>query len=303
MPSDCLEYFQEVLTLRESSLQELKIKIHSVHFWFQEVCDKSLFLFFYFYDNRNCGWMVFISQVWKTVFFFFFGIYLFIASVLAFLESEPVQRLLFSANMSKRVSFLCHPTYRRRWESIAPILWNSRLKAQHPGLWVKYLNWLSDCVSEKVNNQPEVINEAEVDCLCGRNWAEDPIQGNSDLWVITCNVLRRELWVAYSVIQSASHRAEQHTASVLIVQYVSSLCTTVSVAVLSALSPAASNSETKSNTCEPIHMHSVPSSYCTHTCAQFLSPLSLSDTWIHLHLNSETTAGCSFSSLTSFYDS
>lgn len=29
------------------------------------------------------------------------------------------------------------------------------------------------------------------DCLCGRNWAEDPIQGNSDLWVITSNVLRR----------------------------------------------------------------------------------------------------------------
>lgn len=31
----------------------------------------------------------------------------------------------------------------------------------------------------------------EADCLCGRNWAEDPIQGNSDLWVITSNVLRR----------------------------------------------------------------------------------------------------------------
>lgn len=31
----------------------------------------------------------------------------------------------------------------------------------------------------------------EGDCLCGRNWAEEPIQGNSDLWVITCNVLRR----------------------------------------------------------------------------------------------------------------
>lgn len=54
-----------------------------------------------------------------------------------------------------------------------------------------YLYCPSDCVSEKVNKQPEVINEAEVDCLCGRNWAEDPIQGNSDLWVITCNVLRR----------------------------------------------------------------------------------------------------------------
>lgn len=48
-----------------------------------------------------------------------------------------------------------------------------------------------DCVSEKVNKQLEVINGAEVDRLCGRNWAEDPIQGNSDLWVITCNVLRR----------------------------------------------------------------------------------------------------------------
>lgn len=53
------------------------------------------------------------------------------------------------------------------------------------------LNCLMDCVSEKVNKQAEVINEAEVDSLCGRNWAEDPIQGNSDLWVITSNVLRQ----------------------------------------------------------------------------------------------------------------
>lgn len=53
------------------------------------------------------------------------------------------------------------------------------------------LNCLLDCESEKVNKQPEVINDAEVDSLCGRNWAEDPVQGNSDLWVITCNVLRQ----------------------------------------------------------------------------------------------------------------
>ena len=67
------------------------------------------------------------------------------------------------------------------------------VQVQHPLLSLMYLNCLLDCVSEKVNKQPEVINEAEVDCLCGRNWAEDPIQGNSDLWVITCNVLRQEL--------------------------------------------------------------------------------------------------------------
>lgn len=66
-----------------------------------------------------------------------------------------------------------------------------RLKVKHPLLSVMQLNCLLDCVPEKVNKQPEVINEAEVDCLCGRNWAEDPIQGNSDLWVITCNVLRQ----------------------------------------------------------------------------------------------------------------
>ena len=53
------------------------------------------------------------------------------------------------------------------------------------------LNWLMNRVPEKVNKQTEVINEAEVDSLCGRNWAEDPIQGNSDLWVITSNVLRQ----------------------------------------------------------------------------------------------------------------
>lgn len=68
---------------------------------------------------------------------------------------------------------------------------SSRLKAHHLLLSVMHLNCLSDGVSEKVNKQPEVINEAEVDCLRGRNWTEDPIQGNSDLWVITCNVLRR----------------------------------------------------------------------------------------------------------------
>lgn len=62
---------------------------------------------------------------------------------------------------------------------------------RHPLLGLIYLDCLSNCVSEKVNKQPEVINEAKVDCLCGRNWAEDPILGNSDLWVITCNVLRR----------------------------------------------------------------------------------------------------------------
>lgn len=27
--------------------------------------------------------------------------------------------------------------------------------------------------------------------LCGRNWTEDPVQRNSDLWAITCNVLRQ----------------------------------------------------------------------------------------------------------------
>lgn len=72
-----------------------------------------------------------------------------------------------------------------------------------------YLNCLSDCVSEKVNKQPEVINETETDCLCGRNWAEDPIQGNSDLWVITCNVLRRR---AVSGCLSDSIRLTQSSA-------------------------------------------------------------------------------------------
>lgn len=72
-----------------------------------------------------------------------------------------------------------------------------------------YLNCLSYCVSEKVNKQPEVINESEADCLCGRNWAEDPIQGNSDLWVITCNVLRRR---AVSGCLSDSIRLTQSSA-------------------------------------------------------------------------------------------
>lgn len=71
------------------------------------------------------------------------------------------------------------------------------------------LNWLSDCVPEKVNKQPEVINETEAGCLCGRNWAEDPIQGNSDLWVITCNVLRRR---AVSGCLSDSIRLTQSSA-------------------------------------------------------------------------------------------
>ncbi len=75
--------------------------------------------------------------------------------------------------------------------SSKPVKMSPGLKVQRPVLSVMYLNCLSDCVSEKVNKQPEVINETEVEGVCGRNWAEDPIQGNSDLWVITCNVLRR----------------------------------------------------------------------------------------------------------------
>lgn len=46
--------------------------------------------------------------------------------------------------------------------------------------------------------------------MCGRNWAEDPIQGNSDLWVITCNVLRRR---AVSVCLSDSISPTQSSAT------------------------------------------------------------------------------------------
>lgn len=47
--------------------------------------------------------------------------------------------------------------------SLQPVNMSSGLKVQHPVLCVMYLNCLSDCVSEKVNKHPEVINEAEVD--------------------------------------------------------------------------------------------------------------------------------------------
>lgn len=153
--------------------------------------------------------------------------------------------------------------------SSKPVKLSSRLKVQPPLLSVMYLYCLSDCVSEKVNKQPEVINEAEVDCLCGRNWAEDPIQGNSDLWVITCNVLRRR---AVSGCLSDSISPTQSSA-------VHSLCLNCPICfppdaqLFLQPFPLHLFQQRESHTCELIHTHKVPlccsqTSTHTYTCTQ-----------------------------------
>lgn len=183
------------------------------------------------------------------------------------------------------------------------------VQVQHPLLSLMYLNCLLDCVSEKVNKQPEVINEAEVDCLCGRNWAEDPIQENSDLWVITCNVLRRR---AVSVCLSDSISPTQSSA-------IHSLCLNCPICFprdaqlflrpfpLHLVQQRQRGRERDNHTlCELIHTHT--KCLCVaHKQVRSLStrePLhnsyfAFSHTQIHLHLNSPTV-GCTFCSLTAF---
>lgn len=122
------------------------------------------------------------------------------------------------------------------------------------------------------------MNEAEVDWLCGRNWAEDPIQGNSDLWVITCNVLRRR---AVSGCVSDSISPTQSSA-------IHSLCLNCPICFpcdaqlfLQPFPLHLFHQERETHTCELVHTHKVllccsqTSTLHPTTTTQFLfSPLS-----------------------------
>lgn len=139
--------------------------------------------------------------------------------------------------------------------------------------------------------------------MCGRNWAEDPILGNSDLWVITCNVLRRR---AVSGCLSDSISPTQSSA-------VHSLGLNCPISFRpdaqlfsAALFLSTGSSSTREND-TLIHTKWLSVSYkqvriLDRTTATHTSYFPLSDTHTHTHLysDSETKVVCAFPSLTSF---
>lgn len=138
-----------------------------------------------------------------------------------------------------------------------------------------------------------------MDCFCGRNWAEDPIQGNSDLWVITSNVLRRRA-VSGCLSDSISHTQSSATHSLCLNCPICFRHNAQSVSL--PLSAAVVETEREPHTCELIHTHKVLlccSQTSTHSPHHFYFPLPLRHSQTNLHLNSPTV-GCTFCSITSF---
>lgn len=121
----------------------------------------------------------------------------------------------------------------------------------------------------------------------------------------------KELWVAVSLIQSAPHRAGQYTAC-LNCPICFPLDARMHNVSCSRFLPIYTGSDRDSHACELIRTkflcvshkqaHILPTPTATHTQMQFQrSSLSDTHTEICLHLNSKTTLGSKFSSLTAFF--
>lgn len=155
-----------------------------------------------------------------------------------------------------------------------------------------------------------------MDCWCGRNWAKDPIQGNSDLWVITSNVPRRRA-VSGCLCDSISHTQSRATHSLALncpicFRHGARLPSASRFSLRFALRTDRRAGESIKQHLSRTHMHTqahkvlcvLLAKQAKHTLSATHNPRSPPSRcrWhspANLHLNSPTV-GCTFRSITSF---